>query len=252
MRYLIQQIWPFRGGWIFRFAGCLDIRRSISGCVFLLAPGAISWMSMKQGLVTSSTMKPKFVACFEATTQVVWLHDFITGLRIVDSMTRALTINCDNSAALFFTKNKKIGIKSNHIDIILLYRRKWGNKHLWSTLEHADAYRPHDQRAATQFAWRSCEGHSPSRHFLSCDVCIDLLVATLWLYFFIYYPVHIVLVYICYRLFDLRWEFDTHSFCLPLYNSNYSTNTTVIRRRSYWLVLNNCCQACHDSSHWEP
>ena len=44
------------------FAGCVDIRKSTSGYIFLLSGGAISWRSTKQKLVASSTMEAKFVA----------------------------------------------------------------------------------------------------------------------------------------------------------------------------------------------
>ena len=47
------------------------------------------------------------MACFEATVHGLWLRNFISGLRIVDSIARPLKIYCDNSAAVFFSKNDK-------------------------------------------------------------------------------------------------------------------------------------------------
>jgi hypothetical protein len=44
-----------------------DDRKSISGYVFTLAEGAISWKSSKQTVTTSSTIYAEFVACYEAT-----------------------------------------------------------------------------------------------------------------------------------------------------------------------------------------
>ncbi|RVW92501.1 Retrovirus-related Pol polyprotein from transposon TNT 1-94 [Vitis vinifera] len=49
------------------FAGCLDSRRSTSGYIFMLAGGAVSWKSLKQTLIASSTMEAKFIACYEAS-----------------------------------------------------------------------------------------------------------------------------------------------------------------------------------------
>ena len=49
------------------FAGCLDNRRSTSGYIFMLAGGAISWKSVKQTLIVSSTMEAKFIACYEGS-----------------------------------------------------------------------------------------------------------------------------------------------------------------------------------------
>ncbi|KAL6340850.1 hypothetical protein AAG906_031960 [Vitis piasezkii] len=49
------------------FAGCLDNRRSTSGYIFMLAGGAVSWKSVKQTFIASSTMKAKFIACYETS-----------------------------------------------------------------------------------------------------------------------------------------------------------------------------------------
>ena len=45
------------------------------------------------------------------------MKSFISGLRIVDSISKPLRIYCDNSAAVFFAKNNKSGSQSKHIDI---------------------------------------------------------------------------------------------------------------------------------------
>ncbi|KAL0410471.1 UNVERIFIED_CONTAM: Retrovirus-related Pol polyprotein from transposon TNT 1-94 [Sesamum latifolium] len=110
------------------FAGCLDTRKSTSGYIFLLANGAISWKSTKQTITASSTMGAEFVACYEATSQALWLRHFITGLKIVDSIFRPIQIFCDNSTAVFFSKNNKSGSHNKHIDIKFLVVREKVNK----------------------------------------------------------------------------------------------------------------------------
>jgi len=89
------------------FANCIDTRKYTFGYVYLLAGGAISWKSVKQPVIATSTMEAEFVACFEATIQVNWLRNFILGLGVVDSIAKPLKIYCDNSAAIFFSKNDK-------------------------------------------------------------------------------------------------------------------------------------------------
>ncbi|GJY96358.1 retrovirus-related pol polyprotein from transposon TNT 1-94 [Tanacetum coccineum] len=96
---------------------CKDIGKSTSGYIFLLAEGGISWRSVKQSLIASSTMEVEFIACYEATSQALWLRNFISDLRIVDTICIPLKIFCDNSAAIFFSKNNKSGTGSKHIDI---------------------------------------------------------------------------------------------------------------------------------------
>ncbi|KAL6334824.1 hypothetical protein AAG906_021792 [Vitis piasezkii] len=49
------------------FARCLDNRRSTSGYIFMLARGAVSWKSVKQTLIASSTIEAEFIACYEAS-----------------------------------------------------------------------------------------------------------------------------------------------------------------------------------------
>ncbi|XP_058105700.1 secreted RxLR effector protein 161-like [Magnolia sinica] len=55
----------------FDYAGCINSRKSTSGYIFLLANGAISWKSVKQTYVFTSTIEAEFVACFEATTEAI-------------------------------------------------------------------------------------------------------------------------------------------------------------------------------------
>ncbi|CAM8892940.1 unnamed protein product [Rhodiola kirilowii] len=102
------------------FAGCQDSRRSTSGYIYLLAGGAISWRSAKQSLITSSTMATEFVACFEASNQGIWLHNFVTGLRVIEGVERPLRIFCDNKSAVMYSNNNRSCTKSKHIDIKFL------------------------------------------------------------------------------------------------------------------------------------
>jgi hypothetical protein len=53
------------------FVGCLDTDRSILGYAFELVGGVISQSSFKQNVMTSSTMYAEFVACYEATGQMM-------------------------------------------------------------------------------------------------------------------------------------------------------------------------------------
>ena len=57
----------------FDFVGCLDSRRSTFGYIFMLVGGVVSWKSVKQLLIASSTMEAEFIACYEASNQAIWL-----------------------------------------------------------------------------------------------------------------------------------------------------------------------------------
>ena len=61
---------------------------------------------------------------FEATLHGVWLKSFISGLRVVDSISRLLKIYCDNSATVFMAKNNKSSSRNKHVDIKYLAIRE--------------------------------------------------------------------------------------------------------------------------------
>ena len=102
------------------FAGCQDSLKSTSGYIFMLAGGAISWRSVKQTLTTSSTMAAEFVACYEASNHRIWLRNFVTGLKIMESIERPLKLYCDNKTVVLYSNNNRSSTKSKHIDIKFL------------------------------------------------------------------------------------------------------------------------------------
>ncbi|KAL0304637.1 UNVERIFIED_CONTAM: Retrovirus-related Pol polyprotein from transposon TNT 1-94 [Sesamum angustifolium] len=86
--------------------------------------GAVSWRSAKQTLIATSTMEVEFVSCFEATSHGVWLKSFISGLRIIDLISKPLKIYSDNLAIVFTAKNNKSENRSKHIGIKYLAIRE--------------------------------------------------------------------------------------------------------------------------------
>ena len=99
------------------YAGYVDTRKSTCGYLYLLIGGAISWKSVKQSMIATSTMEVEFAVCFEAMVQAKWLWNFISELGIVDSIARPLKIYCDNFAAVFFSKNDKYSKGAKHIEL---------------------------------------------------------------------------------------------------------------------------------------
>jgi len=102
------------------FAGCQDSLKSTSGYIFMLASGAVSWRSVKQTLTASSTMAAEFVACYEASNHGIWLRNFVTGLKIVQSIEKPLKLYCDNKSVVLYSNNNRSSTKSKHIDIKFL------------------------------------------------------------------------------------------------------------------------------------
>jgi hypothetical protein len=65
-------------------------------------------------------MQAKFVACYEATSQTVWLNNFIFELQVIDNIIRSLTLFCDNEPAVVFSKNKNQAVLLNGLKLNIL------------------------------------------------------------------------------------------------------------------------------------
>ena len=57
------------------------------------------------------------MACFEATVHGLWLRNFISGLGVVDSISKPLRIYCDNAVAVFFSKNDRYSNGAKHMEL---------------------------------------------------------------------------------------------------------------------------------------
>ncbi|GJX36330.1 retrovirus-related pol polyprotein from transposon TNT 1-94 [Tanacetum coccineum] len=68
-------------------------------------------------LERSSIMEAEFVACYEATIHALWLRNFISGLGVVDTISKPLKMYCDNTATIFLYKNDKYSKGAKHMDI---------------------------------------------------------------------------------------------------------------------------------------
>jgi hypothetical protein len=106
------------------FTGCLDTDRSTSGYVFKLAGRGISWSSSKQTVMTSSIMYAKFVACYEATGQAIWLKKFVSGLKVIDNIKRPLKLYCDNELAVPYAHGNEKTKAAKYINIMFYVVKK--------------------------------------------------------------------------------------------------------------------------------
>ena len=98
------------------FVGCQYSMKSTSGYIYLLFGGTISWKSVKQFLIASYTMAAEFIKYYEASNYEIWLQNFVTGQRIVDSVDRPLKLFCDNKSAVLYSNNNRSSTKSKYID----------------------------------------------------------------------------------------------------------------------------------------
>ena len=79
---------------------------------------------MKQSIIASSTMKAEFVAYFETVSHALWLWNFISGLGVFGSIVRPLKLHCDNTIAIFFSKNGRYSSGSKLMELKYLVVRE--------------------------------------------------------------------------------------------------------------------------------
>jgi hypothetical protein len=68
-------------------------------------------------------MTLEFIACYEASNHSGWLKNFVTRLRVVDSIQKPLKLLCGNSSAVLYATNNR-STKSKYIDIKFLIVKK--------------------------------------------------------------------------------------------------------------------------------
>ena len=103
------------------YAQDLDKRRSISGFVFTLGGGCISWKAILQKCVSQSTTEAEYVAAAEAAKEAIWLGRLVTDMGL---MQRSITLHCDSMSAIHLAVNQKMDGRLKHIDIRYHYLRE--------------------------------------------------------------------------------------------------------------------------------
>ena len=104
------------------WAGDLDDRHSTTGNLFMMAGGAISWMSKKQATVALSTAEAEYVALSAATQEAVWLRRLLTDLEVVQDEPTVLM--GDNQGSIAMARNPIAHSRTKHIDIRYHYIRE--------------------------------------------------------------------------------------------------------------------------------
>jgi Reverse transcriptase (RNA-dependent DNA polymerase)/gag-polypeptide of LTR copia-type/Integrase core domain/GAG-pre-integrase domain len=100
----------------------VDDRRSVTGYIFLLNGGAVTWQSKKQPTVALSSVEAEYMAANQATKEAIWLRTFIAELNI--NIPSPTSIACDSQGAMALTKNPEYHSRTKHIDIQHHYVRE--------------------------------------------------------------------------------------------------------------------------------
>ena len=90
-------------------------RESVSGFVFTLAGGAVTYSSKKQATVALSSTESEYMALLHALKEQIWLLRF---LREIDyGIDDQNVIYCDNQSAIALAHNPEHHARTKHIDI---------------------------------------------------------------------------------------------------------------------------------------
>ena len=95
----------------------LEDHSSISGWVFLLGGGAISWASKKHTCITNSTMESEFVALYFAGKEVEWIRNLIYEIPLWPKPISTISIRCDSATTLAKAYSQVYNGKSRHLGV---------------------------------------------------------------------------------------------------------------------------------------
>src|SRR5271170_4737874 len=91
-----------------------DDRHSTTGFTYLMAEGAVSWVSRRQKTVALSSTEAEYMALSDASRQLAWIRNF---LEEIDMEIEGPTPLCaDNQGAIFLAVNPAHDRRTKHID----------------------------------------------------------------------------------------------------------------------------------------
>jgi hypothetical protein len=108
------------------FAGDETDRKSVTGHLFLLNRGPISWTSAKQRCVATSTAEAEYIALAEASKQGQWLRSLLRelGRAALLGPDQAVRIFSDNQACIAIAEDPIAHRRTKHIDVRYHYIRQ--------------------------------------------------------------------------------------------------------------------------------
>ena len=96
-----------------------DDRKAVTGWVFIIDGGAVSWSSRSQTLVSLSTAESEYVAAVDASKEGIWIRSFIS--QVFEPTYQIIrgpsTLHSDNQAAIAISKDHQFHARTKHIDI---------------------------------------------------------------------------------------------------------------------------------------
>ncbi len=89
--------------------------RAITGYVFLIDGGAVSWSSKKQEIVLLSTTESEYIAATHGMKEALWLRNLLA--EAFEPIVDATTQFSDNQSAIALTRDHQFHPRTKHIDV---------------------------------------------------------------------------------------------------------------------------------------
>nr|GEV28696.1 transposase, MuDR, MULE transposase domain protein [Tanacetum cinerariifolium] len=96
----------------------------MNGYVFVLNGGVIDWKSTKQSIFATSSIDAEYIAAFDASKKAVWIRKFISGLGVVSTIEKPISMCCDNSGDITIAKDDGVTKGARHFRAKVHYFRK--------------------------------------------------------------------------------------------------------------------------------
>lgn len=96
------------------FTGNVDTRKSLTGYVFTVCCGDVSWKSTLQSVVVLSTTEAKYMKITKAIKEALWMKGLITELGFPQGQ---MTFPFDSQCAIHLAKHQVFHERSKLIDV---------------------------------------------------------------------------------------------------------------------------------------
>jgi hypothetical protein len=108
------------------YAGDTDDRHSVSGHLYLLGGGPITWNSVKQRCIATSTTESEYIALSDASKQGQWIRALLRELKRTQYLPSnlAVPIFSDNQSCIALAKDPVAHSRTKHIDVRYHYIRE--------------------------------------------------------------------------------------------------------------------------------
>lgn len=89
--------------------------RSITGYVFMMQGGAVSWNSKRQSTVALSSTEAEYLSLSSAVQEAIWLRSFCMSINLQGE--EPIKVYCDNKGAIELGKNARFSARTKHINV---------------------------------------------------------------------------------------------------------------------------------------